>query len=404
MTKLKFLCIASIFCLAATIASPAQNLFTTLVEFDQTNGSYPIYTTLVQGPNGNFYGTTEGGGEDDFGTIFEMTPSGKVTILHSFSYYDGAYPYAGLVLASNKKLYGTTPIGGQNYDGTVFEITPTGTFTTLYNFCTQIDCLDGFMPYAALMQAADGNLYGTTTGGGFYQQGTIFQITTAGTLTTLHSFGETADGYLPYGQLVQASNKALYGTTELGGANHEGVVFKITTQGVFTLLHSFDFTDGSLPYGGLVQASNNELYGTTSNGGANFDFGTIFKITPAGQFSTVLNFDGLDGGSPYSQMMRASDGNLYGTSFFGPNGVGEIFQLTNAGKITVEHSFDYTDGMYPYGGLLQAADGTFYGVTEAGGGGFGTAYSLKVGAKENLSEAQSEEHDKPGDAPEASVR
>ncbi len=165
----------------------------------------------------------------------------------------------------------------------VFTITPTGALTTLYSFCLQSGCSDGAYPYAGLVLASDGNFYGTTTGGGTNYDGTVFKITTSGTLTTVHSFDGT-DGSVPYAGLVQAIDGNFYGTTYNGGDGNDcnngcGTIFKITLSGTVTTLHNFDGADGELPYGGLMQAPSGFLYGTTSAGGSYGD-GTVFRLLP----------------------------------------------------------------------------------------------------------------------------
>src|ERR1035441_7049705 len=203
-------------------------------------------------------------------------PAQTFTTLHSFDGTDGAAPYAGLVQATDGNLYGTTTYYGANDVGTVFKIPTSGTLTTLHSF----DNTDGASPYAGLVQANDGNLYGTAKAGGANGYGTVFKITTSGTLTTLHSFDNT-DGTSPYAGLVQATDGNLYGTTYLGGANGYGTLFKITTSGTLTTLHSFcplyGCPDGASLYAGLVQATNGDFYGTTTNGGS--DFGTVFSLS-----------------------------------------------------------------------------------------------------------------------------
>jgi len=190
--------------------------------------------------------------------------------------YDGAWPYAGLVQASDGNFYGTTTGGGANGAGTVFKVTPAGRLTTLYNFCYQgYPCSDGGDPYAGLIQATDGNFYGTTLGGGASGDGTVFKITPSGTLTTLYNFGG-ADGAVPYGGLIQATDGNFYGTTSGGGASGDGSVFKITPSGTLTTLHSFADSDGASP-DGLVQATDGNFYGTTYGGGAYGD-GTVFRL------------------------------------------------------------------------------------------------------------------------------
>jgi uncharacterized repeat protein (TIGR03803 family) len=219
------------------------------------------------------------------------------TSLHSFSFSDGEYPN-GLVQATNGDLYGTTNFGAE-YAGTVYKITPSGTLTTVYSFCSQSNCTDGDGPLAGLVQATNGDLYGTTGNGGANGGGTVFKITPSGTLTTLYSFcyygNLCPDGSYPVAGLIQATNGDLYGTTYWGGANgkYNGTVFKITPSGTLTTLYRFcsqgGCTDGSEPAAGLVQAANGNLYGTTEEGGAN-NAGTVFKITPSGTLTTLYSF------------------------------------------------------------------------------------------------------------------
>ena len=198
--------------------------------------------------NGNFYGTTYLGGANGDGTVFELTPAGALTMLHSFDGTDGSNP-TELVQASDGNFYGTTENGGAHGAGTVFEITVVGVLITLYNFCSETNCTDGEYPYAGLVQARNGNFYGATDAGGANGDGTVFEITSEGVLTTLHSFDGT-DGAEPAPALVQANNGNFYGTTLTGGANGDGTVFELTPAGALTTLHSFDGTDGSTPMPG----------------------------------------------------------------------------------------------------------------------------------------------------------
>src|ERR1022692_4369163 len=307
---------------------------------------------------------------------------------------DGDAPYAGLVQATNGGLYGTTYGGGTNSAGTIFKITPGGTLTTLYSFCPQTNCTDGFGPKAGLVQAANGDLYGTKWGGGVNDQGTVFKITQGGTLTTLYSFNSPAmcrDGEVPFAELVQASNGDLYGTTAEGGTNGGGTVFKITPGGTLTRLYSFcsrGCTDGLNPDAGLVQAANGDLYGTTSNGGANGQ-GTVFKITPGGTLTTLYNFcsqtNCTDGDQPFAGLVQAADGDLYGTTYGGGanGGYGTVFKITPGGTLTTLYSFcsqsGCTDGAGPEAGLVQAANGNFYGTSYYGGTNGGTVFKITPG-------------------------
>jgi uncharacterized repeat protein (TIGR03803 family) len=226
-----------------TRISTANRVRTPFIEHrsDCADGEY-TYAVLVQGTDGNFYGTTYLGGANDQGTIFKLSASGAFTTLHSFDGTDGSEPLAGVVQAANGDFYGTTYLGGSKNEGTVFKITPTGTFTTLHSFCSQTGCADGENPFAVLVLGTDGNLYGTTLGGGGGKGfGTVFKITPSGTLTTLHSFctqSSCADGKFPQTGLVQASNGNLYGTTISGGAYGDGTIFGITPSGKVTTLYN----------------------------------------------------------------------------------------------------------------------------------------------------------------------
>jgi len=251
---------------------------------------------------------------------------------------------------------GQRRVGGANGAGTVFKISPSGTLTTLYSFCPQSGCTDGALPYAGLLQAPNGDFYGTTAYGGASACsfalgcGTVFKVSPSGTLTTLYRFcarSGCADGYYPNAGLVQATNGDLYGTTVVGGANgNYGTVFKITPSGTLTTVYSFcaqsGCTDGSEPYAGLIQATNGDLYGTTYELGAN-GFGTVFKITPGGTLTTVYSFcaqTACSDGIAFARLIQAANGELYGTTNFGGNfncpsyGCGTIFKVTPTGTLT----------------------------------------------------------------------
>jgi uncharacterized repeat protein (TIGR03803 family) len=227
--------------------------------------------------------------------------------------------------------------------GTVFKITPGGKLTTLHRF----DGTDGYDPSATLVQAADGNFYGTTGAGGASDScnengitgcGTIFRITPGGKLTTLYSFcsqNGCTDGKIPGAGLVQGTNGNFYGTTLGGGANDDGTVFKTTRSGRLTTLHSFDETDGETPDAALIQASDGKFYGTTVTGGSNGE-GTVFKIAPNGTLTTLYNFcsqedDGVctDGQNPYAALVQDANGTFYGTTGYGGvNDFGTVFSLS----------------------------------------------------------------------------
>jgi uncharacterized repeat protein (TIGR03803 family) len=325
-------------CAATAITLPAQT-FTTLHNFDGTDGKVPI-AGLVQATNGNLYGTTGSGGANGDGTIFKITPSGTLMTIYSFCpppnrCTDGAYPVAGLIQGTDGNFYGTTSEGGANSHGTVFKISPSGMLATLHSFCSESGCADGQHPSEGLVQATDGNFYGTTYSGGAYGFGTVFTISPSGTLATLHSFcsgSGCTDGQYPSAGLVQAIGGNLYGTTYDGGASGEGTVFKITPSGDLTTLHSFDSTDGYQPSGALVQATGGNFYGTTTYGGAS-NLGTIFKITASGTLTTLHNFDSTDGAEPCAGLIQAADGNFYGTTTYGgTSNFGTVFKITASGN------------------------------------------------------------------------
>ena len=386
-------------CASATGMS-AQSL-TTLHRFaGYSNDGASPYAGLVQATDGNFYGTTYAGGSSSncqggCGTVFRITPGGTLTTLHSFDWYDGASPTGALVQGTDGNLYGTTYGGGaEPRVGTVFRITTAGALTTLYSFCARANCTDGQQPYAGLVRGSDGNFYGTTLEGGSNTGcslgsgtcGTVFKITPAGALTTLYSFcsqHNCTDGGNPYAGLVQASDGNLYGTAFGRGANGYGTVFKITPAGALTSLYSFcsqtSCNDGEYPQSGLVQGSDGNFYGTTPEGGGGpfHQGGTVFKITSTGVLTTIYNFCSQsgcsDGATSLAALLQGPDGNLYGTTIGGGaycaqnSGCGTVFEITPGGVLTTLHSFDDTDdGKAPFGALVHATDGNFYGITTFG--------------------------------------
>jgi uncharacterized repeat protein (TIGR03803 family) len=314
-----------------------------------------------------------------------VLPGQTFTTLFSFDGTDGGNPFAGLVQATDGDFYGTTVSGGTNYEGTVFKITPGGTLTTLHSFCPESGCADGEFPAAGLVQATNGDLYGTTELGGANSGGTIFKITLSGALTTLYSFcavSGCADGQGPGAALIQGFSGDLYGTTIAGGAHGFGTVFKITPDGTLTTIYSFcalaGCTDGQYPYGALVQTGDGDFYGTTSDGGGpNAPFnGTVFKITPNGVLTTLYNFCSqsgcTDGGFPLAGLVQTANGDFYGTTqeggaYCAPYGCGTVFRMTPSGALTTLYSFcsqsGCVDGANPDDALIQATDGNLYGTT-----------------------------------------
>src|ERR1700678_560222 len=339
MTRLQKCSWVCLFCAATAVALPAQT-FKTLASFNYFDtGAYPQYMSLLQGADGNLYGTTLGG-VNGVGVIFKVTPGGELTVLCYFeedTCYQETYPYSGLVQASDGNLYGTTWQGGANGAGTVFtSTTGVNTVTLLYSFCSLASCADGDDPFAPLIQASNGNFYGTTLYGGAKGYGTVFAITAAGALTTLHSFAYD-DGASPVAGLIQAKNGKLYGTTLYGGAHGAGTVYEISTSGKLKTLHSFGSAgDGANPYSGLVEATDGSFYGTTYGGGAK-GHGAVFAVTAGGKLTTEYSFCSnakcADGSYPYAGVVQATDGNFYGTTSEGGNSNrGTVFAITAAGK------------------------------------------------------------------------
>jgi uncharacterized repeat protein (TIGR03803 family) len=383
-------CAVFVVCAATAIGSPAQ-IFTTLAEFSGTNGALPYATTLIQGVNGNLYGTTAYGGHEKCGTIFRMTPQGDIKTLHTFVLTDGCYVLAGVIQGTDGNLYGVTEGGGAYGYGTVFRISYRGALTTLYSFGAP----DGHLPYGSLVEGIDRNLYGTTQNGGSSNLGTVFKVSPSGAYTTLHSFSG-ADGAYPEAGLVQATDGSFYGMTGGGGIGSAGTAFKINSKGEFLTIHNFcvppSCADGRLPQDELMQAADGNLYGTAYEGGS-IGYGIVFRMALDGTLTPLHNFGLEDGGEPVAGLIQATDGNFYGTTAIGgnlncisPKGCGTVFSITPDGTLTTLHAFDLTDGSYLAGELLQATDGSFYGVTESGRNlacyppqGCGAVFSLDMG-------------------------
>jgi uncharacterized repeat protein (TIGR03803 family) len=373
--------------------------------------------SLVADGAGNLYGTTVAGGSASCscGTVFELSPpataggSWTEAILYSFAGgSDGSQPANALILDAQGNLYGTTQDGGNNNRGTVFELSPPATSggswteTVLWRFSDSR--LRGYIPSSRLVMDAAGNLYGTTNFGGANfascNCGTVFELVKpTGTSTSwaervLYNFGAFAgDGTSPSPYLVLRGG-VLYGTTIIGGTDNAGTVFQLTRQpGLWaeTILFNFSRTDGDTPEGITADTVGN-LFGVTYGGGAVCDCGVIYELSPpvvAGDpwaHTTLYNFTGKsDGAQPSAPLIRDADGNLFGTSRNAPHSRGSAFKLKTpavsggAWSLAVLHDFGFTvgDGMHPYGGLVRV-NGVFYGTTLDGGSfDAGTVYSLR---------------------------
>jgi len=394
--------------------SRAGVVFTNLAFFSYTNP--PNYgwnnmpagghtSALVQGNDGDFYGTTCGGGDTvgydggGDGTVFQITPNGALRSLYSFDTItfelDGRSPEGNLIKGGDGNLYGTTVYGGyipHIDNGTIYQITTNGALTTIYSFgsygiVSNSFWPDGRFPLAGVTQGNDGNFYGTTSTSGAGQEGTVFQLTSGGLLNTLHSFtaedsmtGTNTDGASPQCELVEGSDGNFYGMTWEGGAYRCGTIFRIGTDGTFTNLHDFTGIDGSEPNAPLVQGEDGNFYGTTLTGGGS---GTFFQITTNGQFTLLYTFNGYN--TNPSGLIQGSDGNFYGTTMGGGNfkgyssGYGTVFRITTNGALTTLYSFSGPDGETPQGALVQAKDGSLYGTTSYGGTNFDTTRPVNSG-------------------------
>jgi uncharacterized repeat protein (TIGR03803 family) len=370
-----------------TSTSWAQIQYKTLHRFTSGDrgGNFPA-AGLVADLQGKLYGTTNGGGANYAGAVFELAPNRHggwtETVLHLFKHSgDGDAPAGDLVFDAAGNLYGTTFAGG-NGSGIVFELTPDGHGgwheTVLYAFQGNGD---GAQPVAGLIFDSAGNLYGTTNLGGTYDDGTVFEMIPDGhggwNETVLHSFNPNrVDGIDPEAGLIFDSAGNLYGTTASGGTYNNGTVFEFSPNGHGggneTVLHSFNRRDGGYPFGGLIFDPAGNLYGTTINGGAFHDHGTVFKLAPDGHGGwkeTVLHsFNGTDGATPRASLIFDSAGNLYGTTQKGgAHGCGAVFELVPNGhggwKETVLHSFKDRPGAFPLGSLIFGSPGHLYGTT-----------------------------------------
>ncbi|HEY9027524.1 MAG TPA: choice-of-anchor tandem repeat GloVer-containing protein [Burkholderiaceae bacterium] len=319
------------------LANAASTTYATLHSFQVADG-FAAYGELVQASNGIFYGTTYTGGANDAGTVFRAWTSGKFSVLHDFTKADGQAPAGGLTLGTDGNLYGVTGGGGAFGQGAAFKLTPSGTYTLLHSFGGPAN--DGSYPYLGrLVQASDGNFYGTTLQGGAHGLGVAFRMTPAGAVTVLHAFaGGASDGASPRGGLVMGSDGLLHGTTLCGGvadtsAGCGGTIFSLSTSGSFTITHRFAPNDA--PQAPLIEAGG-LLYGTTSAGGA-AKAGTVFKSTLDGHsFFTVHEFAPSplgqprtsEGAVPLGRLLLANDGNLYGTTHNGASqSNGTVFTL-----------------------------------------------------------------------------
>jgi len=371
------------FLVSSTAPSGGQALYKTIRPFGifELSSATPI-GALVEGTNGSLYGASEEGGQFGVGTVFRLNKDGsQFAVIMSFqgTNGDGSSPWGGLLLASNGFLYGTTHSGGDSNAGTIFRIDHGGSnYAIIKSFTGATN--DAASPASTLMQASNGQLYGTTVSGGAYNLGTVFSLNPDGSgFAVLKSFaGGANDGARPRVALVQGTNGLLFGTTASGGISNIGTIFTLHLDGGgFTLVRSFSggSNDGSTPWAELLLATNNILYGATAMGGSN-NVGTVFQIGQDGEgYSLITSFTGGDptgyfGAGPV-YLMQAANGLIYGTTEnAGTYTNGTLFRFSPDGSgYTILKQFGSTasDGAEPTGTLLQASDGALYGVARSGG-------------------------------------
>lgn len=392
--------------LFCSLRARSQTL-TTLYEFQgpPADGLSPG-SGVVRDTSGNMFGTTQVGGEAGDGTVFELDASGVETTLHSFQFFvDGSNPYALLARGSGGALYGTTIYGGSNGYGTVFSIRG----ATLTVLCEFRGIPDGQGPFGGVVENIDGNLYGTTAQGGTGNCaggcGTIYRLDKAGRETVVHSF-DGPNGAYPGSTLIHDQQGNLYGTTVGGGLNNSnqlcpggcGTVFTLSRSGKYTVLHKFTGTsyiagtsDGSYVVDGVVRDREGNLYGTTSGGGS-WNVGIIYEITNTGEEKVLYSFAGSPDGANPGPLVIAH-GKLYGTTFYGgqascwgpSGGCGTIFEFDMSGTEKVLYAFGgVTDGAVPAGPVTFDSEGNMYGATQTGNedgcpfshGGCGTVWKL----------------------------
>ncbi len=349
----------------------------TLYSFNGTDGDRPYYVVPTQGRDGKLYGTTATSvSTDGDGTAWQLSTAGELKVLHTFTSASGNWPNAGLTLGTDGNFYGTTLEGGSTSAGVLFRLTPAGVYTVLHEFQGGSD---GQAPYAAPIEASDGNLYGTTFGG-TSADSTVYKYTRAGAFSTIHVLTGTEGSNIEI-PLIQAADGNLYGTATGGGLYGCGTLFKMSLAG--QMLHTYSFCSpselGWFPLG-LIQGNDGNFYGTTQFGGINGG-GTVFKVDSYGRVTTLYSFNSAspDPSQPVG-LVQGTDSNLYGATYDGGDGgyAGILFQLTTTGSYELLYNFGGGGRAWVPPG--QYTTGIFYGVTSLGGAyGDGEVYSLSTG-------------------------
>ncbi|HEY1614342.1 MAG TPA: choice-of-anchor tandem repeat GloVer-containing protein [Rhizomicrobium sp.] len=326
------------------------------------DGANPTHA-LLRDKDGNLYGTTDFGGTSGYGTVFKLAPDGTESILLNFDGADGGgNPLGGLYMDKKGALYGSTVIGGTNGGGVIFKLSHgKETEYPLYH-------LTGTEPMGSLIAGANGVLYGTAWNDGLDYAGTVTELELkSGLVRPLYFFTNYNDGFRPLDGLIADKHGILYGTTSEGGTSENGTVFKCTPMGIETDLYNFTGgSDGGDPAGALVSDSGGNLYGTTNLGGANSS-GVVFKLAPDGTETVLHDFaGGKDGANPAAGLVRDAKGNLYGTTQFGGHdNAGVVFRLAPNGKETILEAFKGSAS--PDGALIDDGQGHLFGTTLTGG-------------------------------------
>ncbi|MHA3773483.1 choice-of-anchor tandem repeat GloVer-containing protein [Verrucomicrobiota bacterium sgz303538] len=342
---------------------------------------------LVEGDNGTLYGIARSGGAHGFGTFFKIVPGQSHVVLHHFHPAEGGVLQGGLVRGEDGNFYGLRDAAYDPGDGktyltkpSAFRITANGEYTRLHTFSDA----EGSNPVAPLTRGHDGALYGTMNRGGSAdlgyspETGTAFKLTQAGAFTLLHDFNGT-DGAWPLGALYHAADGNLYGVTARGGAANKGVIFRLAPSGEYSVLHAFSGADGEYPYTALTEDSDGSLFGAAFYGGY-FGSGVTYRLTATGDFSIVRSCQRW-GELPAEALLAGGDGFFYGTSSY--DSTGTVYRISRTGAFTVLHDFfasrgDLREGSFPFAAMLRASNGDLYGTTSQGGvGGGGTVFRLR---------------------------
>ncbi|HZR18497.1 MAG TPA: choice-of-anchor tandem repeat GloVer-containing protein [Verrucomicrobiae bacterium] len=357
--------------------------------------------TLTLGPDNYLYGATYVGGDGGFGAAFKLSPQGQMTILGSLDgTHTGGAPYGGLTRGTNGLYYGTANFAGPGSSGTLFQVDSNGGLSVLYAFSREnasgnvLTNQDGAWPYGSLSPGPDGYLYGTASGGGKFGGGTVYKISYRGDFTTLYHFagygpigGTNTKGFEPQGGLGRRCRWQPYGTTFLGGTNGDGTVFRITPSGELTTLVNFSGPDRNEPSDSLLAMPDGWLYGTTLNGGIYGNEGTVYRVNTNGPFQQLHSFDFGEGAAPWAGLTAGPNGWFYGTTTAG-NGLvyawGTIFAICTNGQMQILANFAKTNGWDPMAGVTIGPDGNLYGTAWAGGpagdNGAGVIYRLRIKA------------------------